>query len=207
MVAVWDHWLEKYGGDITNRFQNEVISVSSVGSRSSCEVSHQFICTHCRIIILYYEVSLTNKSFICQGIISSNKLDLFFVTETWLNTDIIPLIEATPPDYAYLHQPRLFGHGGGVAVIYRNILTCSPAPFGTFSTFQFLGFVLNGKLPVLCVVVCKPPNQNKTFLNEFSELLSVVMSRYDRLLILGDFHVCCPTNTLAGWFFASHWLF
>ena len=52
----------------------------------------------------------------------------------------------------------------------------------------------------MCVIVCRPPNQNRAFLSEFSELLSVVMSsRYDRLLILGDFniHVCCPTNTLA----------
>ncbi len=47
--------------------------------------------------------------------------------------------------------------------------------------------MLNGKLRILCVVVYRPPNQNKAFLSEFFELLSVVMSRYDRLLILGDF--------------------
>ncbi len=64
--------------------------------------------------------------------------------------------------------------------------------------------MLSGKLPVLCVVVYGPPNQRKAFLSEFSELLSVssyltLMSRYDRLSILGDFniHLCCPTNALS----------
>ncbi len=143
--------------------------------------------------------SLSNKSFICQDIISSNKLDMFFVTETWLNTDVIPLVEATPPDYSYLNQPRVSGRGGGVAVIYRNNITCSPVSLGTFTTFELLGFVLNGKAPMLCIIVYRPPSQSKAFLSEFSELLTVVMPRYDRLLILGDFniHVCCPTNSLA----------
>ncbi len=117
---------------------------------------------------------------------------MFFVTETGLNID----------DYAYLHQPRISGCSG-FAVVYRTIFTCSPASFGTFSTFEFLGFVLNGKLRILCVVVYRPPNQNKAFLSEFSELLSVVTSRYDKLFILSDFniHVCCSANTLATDFF------
>ncbi len=94
---------------------------------------------------------------------------------------IIPLIEAIPTDYAYLQPPRLSGHGGDGAVIYRNSLTCSPGSFGAFSTFEFLDFVLKVKLPVLCVIVYRPPNQNKAFLSEFSELLTVVMSRHNRL--------------------------
>lgn len=48
-------------------------------------------------------------------------------------------------------------------------------------------------------MVYRPPKPNKDFLKEFSDFLSDVVLRYDRLLIVGDFniHVWCELNSLA----------
>jgi len=60
-------------------------------------------------------------------------------------------------------------------------------------------FVVDLTCPVLCAIVYRPPKINKYFLPEFSELLSDLIIKAEKLLICGDFniHVCCETNQLA----------
>lgn len=136
----------------------------------------------------------------CHDFITFNKLDFFILTETWLSQgDCSPLIEATPPDFTHLHQPRLSGRGGGVAVIYRNDFKCTPIYFSNVTAFEHLAFTVNSKVQVLILIIYRPPRPNSAFIQEFSEFLSHFMSKFDKVLILGDFniHVCCPTQTLA----------
>ena len=51
---------------------------------------------------------------------------------------------------------------------------------------------------MLCILIYRPPKQPTNFISEFSELLTLTLPNYDRVLILGDFniHVCCPTHPL-----------
>lgn len=60
-------------------------------------------------------------------------------------------------------------------------------------------FELGKSQPVLCALIYRPPKYNKHFIRDFTELLSEIMPKYDRILIVGDMniHVCCPTNLLA----------
>ena len=141
--------------------------------------------------------SLNNKSFLCHDFITFNNLDFFIITETWLSEgDCSPLIEATPPDFTHLHQPRLSGRGGGVAVIYRNDFKCTRILFNNFTSFEHLGFMVHSKEPIIILIIYRPPKSNNIFIQEFAELLSHFLSKYHKILILGDFniHICCPSQ-------------
>ena len=151
------------------------------------------------ILCLLNVRALKNKSFICQDLILSKNIDIFMITESWLGPGATAsLTEASPPGFSFFNIPRLSGRGGGLAVIYRDNLKCSLVDFGSFSTFEILSFVLNGKCPVLFVIIYRPPNQSTGFLEEFSDLLSVIMARYDRITLAGDFnvHICCPSTSV-----------
>jgi len=60
-------------------------------------------------------------------------------------------------------------------------------------------FELGKVQTVLCALISRPPKYNKHFIRDFTDLLSEIMPKYDRILILGDMniHVCCPMNLLA----------
>lgn len=71
----------------------------------------------------------------------------------------------------------------------------------TFSSFELSCFELRGgqTVPVLCAVIYRPPKHNKDFITDFYELVAFILTRYDRILIIGDFnvHVCCPSKPMA----------
>nr|ROL46435.1 hypothetical protein DPX16_21619 [Anabarilius grahami] len=52
--------------------------------------------------------SVGNKTFMVNDFISNNKLDLLFLSETWLKVgDLTPMTELLPQGYAYFNSPRL----------------------------------------------------------------------------------------------------
>lgn len=113
----------------------------------------------------------------------SNNINLFIIAESWLNpNDCAPLIESSPPDYLFFHQPRLTGRGGDLAVIHKNYISCSSVLFDGFSTFESLSFILKNKLPILCVLTYRPPKYIFGFSQEFSDFISVHILNYDRVL-------------------------
>ena len=98
------------------------------------------------------------------------------------------------------HQPQLSGRGGGVAVIYRKDFNCMPVVHGSFTSFEHLGFTVHAKVLVFILVIYRPPKPNSAFIQEFAELVSHFMTRYDEILILGDFtiHVCGPPQSFTS---------
>ena len=122
------------------------------------------------------------------------------LTETWIkNGDFSLLNQAAPPNHSYLQNTRPSGRGGGVAVIYNTKFSCTPLSFGNFSSFEYLAFSIKHQ-PTLFILVYRPPQPNSSFITDLSDLLSLSMSKYDRVCLLGDFnvHCCCPDNALAG---------
>lgn len=96
--------------------------------------------------------SLANKSFLCQDFILKNSIDFLFITESWLSPGYsVPLTEAYSPNYSCFNQPRLSGHGGGVAIIFNSNYKCSPVSLKSSSSFESLCFLLNGQYPILFV--------------------------------------------------------
>ena len=84
-----------------------------------------------------------------------------------------------------------------LAVKHWNDFNGSQVLLGCFSTFESPSCILKNKLPILCVLIYRPFKLISGIIQEFSDLLSVIMLQYDRVLILGGFnvHVCCPSSS------------
>ncbi|KAF7650332.1 hypothetical protein LDENG_00127590, partial [Lucifuga dentata] len=134
--------------------------------------------------------SLTNKSFYINDFISQYGLHMLFLTECWLSsTAAVTLIEASPPDYSFLFSARQGKKGGGIATVFSNMFTCTKCAFGDFSTFEYLAMVIRTQQHILTVTIYRPPKHNPNFLSEFSQLLTIALVKYDRVILLGDFNL------------------
>ena len=52
--------------------------------------------------------------------------------------------------------------------------------------------------PVLTVTVYRPPKQCPTFLTDFLELLSIIHTNYDKIIITGDFNLILTYPWIMG---------
>ncbi|CAJ1050799.1 LOW QUALITY PROTEIN: uncharacterized protein LOC127597372%2C partial [Xyrichtys novacula] len=142
--------------------------------------------------------SLNNKGHILADFITDNNLDFLYLTETWHNhLDLFPLNQATPPPpgYSYLHQPRLTGRGGGVAVIHKQTLKTAPAPTLSVHSFENISVKLPGPTPLVIVTIYRPPKPHPSFLSDFFEFVTHLNTISSSVLLLGDFnfHIDNPT--------------
>ena len=134
--------------------------------------------------------SLSGKTFLINDLICERKLDCMFLTETWLNKNgSAALIEASPPNYSFFQSIRTGKKGGGTATITTDALCCRSISFDDFASFEYHAIVLKCQPPVLTVTVYRPPKQCPTFLTDFSELLSIIHTNYDKIIITGDFNI------------------
>ena len=53
-----------------------------------------------------------------------HKVDITFLTETWLSVDLdqVAIGELTPPGYNYINMPRKTDKHGGIGVLHRSTL-------------------------------------------------------------------------------------
>lgn len=150
--------------------------------------------------------SVRNKSLLINETILEKQVDVLGITETWLlESDSAVVSELAPHNYAVSHVPR---EGdlpyGGVALVYRDSLSCSLKKHGNFSTFEYIhAHLSSGALTLHVVVVYRPPPSSRNghtidrFITEFTELLeSLNCSVLSDFIILGDFnfHMDCEAD-------------
>ena len=150
--------------------------------------------------------SMNNKSTLICDFIISYKLDLLFITESWLKGDLIQddavLQSSCPAYYSSLSWPRCAKKGGGLVLIYQKSIMVEKMPC-CFTSCQFeIGCVLItvASKKVFCVIVYRPPQLSAAqFVIDFSELCSNLI-QYDELLLLGDFNLVMSdaSNPLAS---------
>lgn len=83
---------------------------------------------------------------------------------------------------------------GGWGGIFNNNDICLPVSLNSFSSFESLGFIRNGKQPFSCALIYRPPEADTDFIQDFSEFLLFIRVKYDKVHIFGDFRIrgCCP---------------
>ncbi len=146
--------------------------------------------------------SLSNKTFIINYLILDNKIDCMFLTETWLSTDgPATLLEASSTNYNFSFSSRCGKRGGGTATILSAPFSFKNITFEEYASFEYHCLVFNSP-PVLCLTVYRPPKRCSTFISDFSELLSIIHTNFNRAIILGDFnlHVDNQSDSLASEF-------
>ena len=145
--------------------------------------------------------SLLNKPSSIKDIIQEEKLDIIFLTETWLGTaGADPLAAACPPNYNFTHSGREAKKGGGLANVFSDILKIRSLSLGTFLSFEYQATMLESKSSILMITMYRPPKTSKVlFLTEISELLSICSTDYEKVLISGDvnLHIDNATDAVA----------
>ena len=149
--------------------------------------------------------SVRNKSFLLSDYICEQKLDIIFLTETWLHTDDPVVIkECTPPDYTFLSIPRHNSGHGGIGVVFKSHLNLTVKKIDSlvFNTFE-LAYVVNFTKAIKFLVVYRPPPSSvnryriSEFLTEFEMLVNEIALLSGHVVLLGDFnmHVDSPAKT------------
>ncbi len=135
--------------------------------------------------------SLKNKSFVINDLITTNNLDFMFLIETWLedNCSATVLTETAPPNFNFISVCRTVRRGGGVAALFKDVYQCKQVSFGQYLSFEYLGIVLKGASRILFIIIYRPPKYSPAFVEEFTELLSMISTEFDYFAIAGDFNI------------------
>ncbi len=135
--------------------------------------------------------SLKNKSFVINDLITTNNLDFMFLIETWLehSCSATVLTETAPPNFNFISVCRTVRRGGGVAALFKDVYQCKQVSFGQYLSFEYLGIVLKGAPRILFIIIYRPPKYSPAFVEEFTELLSMISSELDCFAIAGDFNI------------------
>ncbi len=89
----------------------------------------------------------SNKYFVISQIIENHKLDIIFLTETWLDSyHKFVLNETSPPGFRYFGVPRLNKKG---ACLFRKTLCCQQISLGDFKTFEYLAVHLKSEQSII----------------------------------------------------------
>ncbi len=126
-----------------------------------------------------------------NDLITTNNLDFMFLNETWLEDSCSATVlnETAPPNFNFISVCRTVRRGGGVAALFKDVYQCKQVSFGQYLSFEYLGIVLKGAPRILFIIIYRPPKYSPAFVEEFTELLSMISSEFDCFAIAGDFNI------------------
>ena len=161
----------------------------------------------------YQSVGSSEKRAEISTFVTDTRIDLFFITETWLNHrgDEANIAELAPSGYSARSFPRL-SRGGGIAVVFRDTLSTN-LTFKTKFDFDHSSFELiqvsvtlqTSALHFMCMYRPPPSRKNKLtdslFSEQFPDQIDTCNSLRGQQIcrpILGDMniHYDCPDHPL-----------
>ena len=139
--------------------------------------------------------SLFEKLKYVNNLIILENIDIFFLTETWLNSRITDsMINLT--NYEIKRSDRLNKMGGGVAIYFKNSLNIheltKPIVSTSFSNFEFISVKLvtaDTSLIFLCFYI--PPNSSSCphTIENVCKVISFYIKPTKPFVLLGDFNL------------------
>ncbi|XP_072048691.1 uncharacterized protein [Amphiura filiformis] len=151
--------------------------------------------------------SIGNKTASICDFVISNKLDVFAITESWLNGDskddkALADLQSTLPDFDSYSIPRCDRGGGGVFLLLRKGFKVIQNPRLNFNSFEMGDFTIasaSSSMRLVVVYRLRPDKKNKLtanmFFNEFPILLESLATGSSNLLLVGDFNFHVDVST------------
>jgi exonuclease III len=125
-----------------------------------------------------------------QELVHSETADIAWVTETWL-TNNIANAEILHNDYAIYRNDRKCRAGGGVMVAVKPSSFISSRELSDIKTdLEVISAELISSSKLKFVICCcyRPPNAKQSWTEKFNLYMTELSSRYDNILICGDFN-------------------
>ena len=153
--------------------------------------------------------SIRNKYTSVSNFILGKEIDVFSMNETWLspNDTNAFLAEITPQGYRLHNAPRFGRRGGGVAYLVRKALNSHIVSTPSFTSFEHLliSTTIENKTINFLTIYRPPSSVLSKFLEEFGNLLEIIMSLRAQTVTCGDFNVqvdtfCAASKSLLKFF-------
>ena len=123
--------------------------------------------------------SVRNKSADIFDFVCEYKIDLFAITETWLNADDDAVRnELCLTNYKLCDYPRIDRTGGGTALLHRDLLHVKKINAGVKESFEFSELIVQqSSCHNLPVIIYRPPSSDvhrvpiSTFFSKLTDYL------------------------------------
>jgi Endonuclease-reverse transcriptase len=135
--------------------------------------------------------SLCNKLPHLHAILSIDKPDFLFVTETWLSSKILDTELLLSFPYRVFRSDRA-RRGGGVCLFIRDHLPCSRVSLPSRISSDILVvdvYSPTALIPTRFVLVYRPPNTTTVQNTSLFDLISSLFSVQYQVVVLGDFNL------------------
>lgn len=129
-------------------------------------------------------------------IIKAADFDLMGICETWLDTNT-PKVLYEIADYKIIRNDRAIGTHGGVAIYLKKHIKSKIVGKSLGETrieYLYLQIDLRGSKLVVCIFYI-PDTPSVSEMKEFENLFTDVGSKYDNILVMGDFNVNLLSDT------------
>ncbi|KAF7241018.1 RNA-directed DNA polymerase from mobile element jockey [Varanus komodoensis] len=187
------------GGSLTcphrRRRDRWLTPVPTSGFAPSQRVPGSFVSRPSGLTVLLLNArSVNNKSSLIHDLIVDEGADLACITETWAGGGDVALSQLCPPGYLVQHCSRPEGRGGGVALVYRASISLTGLLVPSRPGLECLYLVLGDRDRLGILLVYRAPFCPTVSLPELTEIVSDLVLRTPRMLVLGDFNLHAETD-------------
>ena len=187
---------------ISNRISQSSRLLSGINMNNIVPFNKSSLCDTVTKFGLMNFRSVRNKTNAVFDFVSEYNVDLFGITETWLNSegDDALICDLTPAGYSFIHAPRK-GKGGGIGLIYKSQFKLTVINGdASYLSFEHLNVHVD-EIDLNLVVLYRPPpsaNNNLNvglFYDEFDTFLQSLNITKGDILVTGDFNFHMDNKT------------
>ena len=79
--------------------------------------------------------------------------------------------------------------GGGVSILFNELLKCKQMFYGSFTSFEYVALQVNSSSQAIFLNIYRPPKHCTYLFDDLVELLSLICTDFECVLIVGDFNI------------------